>query len=105
MNALIPDSVVFHPVAVNGTRGDTVATMSLEIQKETSSRFIWITAIAGDQAGGWLQDSIEKSQPHSRNRAVEKITGSGGYVGSETTYLHLKAYRCVILQSCGLKVL
>jgi hypothetical protein len=25
-------------------------------------------------------------------------------VGSEATYLHLKAYRCVMPQSCGLKV-
>jgi len=96
--------VVLHPVAVNGTRGDTVATMSLKIQKETSSRFIWITAIAGDQAGGWLRDSIEKGQSHSRNSAVEKITGSGGDVGSETTYLHLKMDRCVILEPCGPEV-
>lgn len=64
MNALIPDSVVFHLVVVNGTHGDIVATMSLEIQKETSSRSIWITAIRGNQAGGWLQDSIEKGQSH-----------------------------------------
>jgi hypothetical protein len=35
----------------------------------------------------------------------EKRREFGGDVGSEATYFHLKAYRCIIPQSCGLKIL
>lgn len=51
------------PAAVNGTRGDTAAILLLKMQREMSSRSIWITAIAADKAGGWSQNSTVKTRP------------------------------------------
>ena len=42
-----------------------------------------------------MGDVVQKFQKNKRGI---------GDVGSETTYLHLKAYKCVIPQSYGLKV-
>ena len=65
------DMAVFHPAAVNGTRGGTGAILWLKIQKGISSRSIWITAIAADKAGGWSPDQIKKGRPGSPNDPPE----------------------------------
>jgi len=53
----------FHPVAVNGTLGDTAAILWLKMQTGTYSRSIWITAIAASKAGGWSPGSTKKGRP------------------------------------------
>jgi len=68
----------------------------------------FLAGISLEPGANWsaeIFDNLKKSQgrrgqPLKKDRSDRKRD-----VGSETTYLHLKAYRCVIPQSCGLKIL